>query len=147
MCDPERRSYYFECLQAIAELRSTDDLTIKVAMLASQNFISRRDLSAAYRHLNITNAESSDDERILELFHARQSDLGAQAQEDARQALNKIGTARGSVRIINASRQNIETYEDALDWLGNGVNKETNDDAILAVVALRVRPCPSDRVQ
>lgn len=140
LCDPARRPYYFECLQLISEARNTDHLQMKVAMLASQDFVSRRDLFAAYRLLNVpvTDANAIDDARILELFQVRQADLGPRAQEDARQALNKIGTARGSVRLINASRQTIESYDDALTWLGNGVNRETTDEALLAVVGIKV---------
>jgi ubiquitin carboxyl-terminal hydrolase 25/28 len=140
MCDPPNRPYYFECLQVIAESRGTEKLQMKVAMLASQDLVSRRDLSAAYRLLNVpvADAHNYDDARILDQFHVRQSDLGVQAQEEARQALYRVGMARGSTRLINASRQLIETYDDALTWIGNGVNRETTDESLLAVVGMKV---------
>lgn len=138
LCDPERRPYYFECLQVITESRpSSESLQLKVATMSSQELISRRDLTAAYRHLDISPSEA-DDDRIVNLFHSRQSDLGKQAQEDARAALYKIGVARGSQRLINASRQTLETYDDALAWLGNGVNKSTPDEGLIAVVTIKV---------
>jgi ubiquitin carboxyl-terminal hydrolase 25/28 len=140
LCDPAHRSYYLECLQALAQSRGTETLQTKVAMMASEGMVSRRDLTAAYRQLNIPHneAQTVSDERILNLFYVRISDLGPGAQQDARQALNQIGMSRNSKRLINASMQTLETYEDALEWLGNGVDKKTADEALLAVVAIKV---------
>ena len=139
LCDPERQYYYFECLQEITDSRHTEQLQMKVATLESQDVVSRRDISAAYRYLNIPLHEGAQhqDARLLDLFQARQSDLGQSAQEEARTHLYKLGVARGSQLLINASRQSVETYQDALSWLGNGVNKDTPDEALLAVVAIK----------
>ena len=52
MCDVSLRMYYYKCLQVIAESRDTERLQMKVAMLASQDLVSRRDLAAAYRRLH-----------------------------------------------------------------------------------------------
>ena len=146
ICDPIRQGYYLECLQFITEDRNTEQLQMKVATLQSQDIVSRRDLNAAYRYLNITVADSRTiaDERIIALFQARQSDLGLAAQEEARSHLYKIGVSRNSPLLINASRQSVDTYEDALSWLGNGADKNTSDDGILAIFAIRVSnpyPC------
>lgn len=139
MCDPERLPYYFEGLQVITQARGTEQLQVKTASLASQDVVSRRDLSAAYRYLNIAqaSADSLTDERIIELFQAQQPDLGVAAAEEARQALNKIGTARQSQLLISASKQSVDTYEDALSWLGNGASKEMSDDSLLAIAAIK----------
>lgn len=109
---------------------------MKVATLQSQDIVSRRDIFAAYRYFQITN--NTEDDRVLQLFQAQQQDLGAAAQEEARGHLYKLGLFRQSNLLINASRQSVETYEDALSWLGNGVNKDTPDEALLAVFAIRV---------
>ncbi|KAK5130073.1 hypothetical protein LTR08_002506 [Meristemomyces frigidus] len=140
MCDPERTPYYFECLQVITQSRGTEQLQMKVATLSSQDVVSRRDLSAAYRFLNIhpPEAEVLSDERIVELFQAQQPDMGLTAAEEARQALNKIGTARRSQLLINASRQSVDTYEDALSWLGNGASKDMPDDTLLAIYTSKI---------
>lgn len=113
---------------------------MKVATLQSQDVVSRRDLSAAYRYLNIHGSDASKlaDERILELFQAQQPDLGPVQADEARQALYKIGSSRQSRILINASQQSVDTYEDALSWLGNGASKETSDDALLAIVGVKV---------
>ena len=144
ICDPERTPYYFECLKVITDERRTEQLQMKVATLESQDLVSRRDLNAAYKSFSIPLANSKDvaDERIIELFQAQQPDLGSAAQEEARANLYKIGVCRQSSMLINASRQSIETYEDALRWLGNGVDDKTPDESILAVLAIRVSDCP-----
>ncbi|KAF2166323.1 hypothetical protein M409DRAFT_66774 [Zasmidium cellare ATCC 36951] len=135
LCHPEQRPYYFESLQVIAENRNTEQLQVKVATLASEDIVSRRDLSAAYRNLQVT--ASDDDERVLNLYHVLISDAGPSQQDDARQALYKIGLARGSQRLIKAAQQTMDTYEDALAWLGNGANKDTADDMLLSLVAVK----------
>ena len=141
LCDPEKISYYFECLQIITQSRGTEQLQMKVATLESQDIVSRRDLSAAYRYLNIQpgDAKELSDERVVQLFQAQQPDLGATAAEEARRALYKIGSFRHSQLLINASRQSVDTYEDALSWLGNDAKEDTSDDTILALLAVKVR--------
>lgn len=139
-CDPAQRAYYFECLQVITDQRQTENLQVKVATLQSQDVISRRDLTAAYRYFNITppQAKVITDEQIRDKFQARQSDLGVVAQEEARQHLYKIAIARGSSLLLSTSRQSVETEEDALSWLGHGANKSTADGGLLAIFAIRV---------
>lgn len=140
-CDPSLWAYYFECLQVVLETRDSEQLQMKVAKLQSQDFVSRRDLSAAYRSLNITPVEAKTitDERIIDRYQAQQSDLSASAQEELRGHLYKIGISRNSALLQNASRQSVDTYEDALSWLGNGVTKDTPDESLLAVLAMKVR--------
>lgn len=142
-CDHELQGYYLECLQVITESRYSEQLQMKVATLQSQDLVSRRDLSAAYRFLNITawEAKSISDERIIEKYQAQQPDLSAQSQEEARAHLFRIGVTRNSTLLLNASRQSVDTYEDALSWLGNGVNKDTPDEGLLAVYSIKVGSC------
>ncbi|WPG98034.1 Hypothetical protein R9X50_00081800 [Acrodontium crateriforme] len=147
LCDPEDLPYYFECLQVISESRVTESLQMKVATLQSQDLVSRRDISAAYRHLgiDISSSQTLSDDRILEIFQARLVDLGPSAAEDARQALNRIGTARQSQRLLRTSHQSIDTYDDALSWFGNGVDANTPDDGIITIYTLRVNDHPRDK--
>lgn len=117
---------------------------MKVATLQSQEIVSRRDLSAAYRYLSITPVESKtlSDVLVIERYQARLPDQSAASQQEAREHLYKIGIARDSALLLNASRQSVDTYEDALNWLGNGVNKDTPDEGILAVLSIKVlRSC------
>lgn len=140
LCDPELQAYYFECLQEISEARVSEDLQVKVAAMQSQDVVSRRDITAAYRCFNLGpyDGKNTNDERLLSLYQARQSDSSAAAQEDARDSLYKLGIARGSTLLVNASRQSVDSYADALAWLGNGVDKTTPDEGLLAVLAIKV---------
>ncbi|KAK1063912.1 ubiquitin-specific protease ubp2 [Friedmanniomyces endolithicus] len=140
-CDPERQAYYFECLQVIAESRGTEQLQTRVAMLESQDLVSRRDLSAAFRYLGVqvptVGSTPPSVEYILDCFTARQSSVSPAVAEKNREALLKIGIARSSQKLIKASRQSVDTYEDALAWLGPEATKDTPDDLLLALAATR----------
>jgi len=120
---------------------------MKVATLQSQDLVSRRDITTAYRYfgMDLTRANSTPDERIIGLFQARQQDLGPAGAEEARQQLYKVAVARNSQLIMNASRQSVDTYEDALAWLGNGANKSFADDSLLAVLATKEEESPANK--
>lgn len=140
-CHPALAAYYLECLQVITEQRGTEQLQLKLALLQSSQYtVSRRDLSAAYRRFGISLAESRSisDEQIRDRFQAQQADLGSIAQQEAREYLYKLGLSRKSELLINASQQSVDTYEDALSWLGNGATKETSDEGIIAVFGVKV---------
>ncbi|KAK3644608.1 ubiquitin-specific protease ubp2 [Elasticomyces elasticus] len=140
-CDPERQSYYFECLQEIAKNRASEQLQTRVAMLHSQDMVSRRDVSAAFRHLDIPlrlpHEKPITDEYILDCFQARQANSSAAVAEGNRDALYKIGISRHSQPLISASKQSVETYEEALAWLGQSANKDMPDDMLLAIAATK----------
>ncbi len=72
--------------------------------------------------------------------------MSAQSQEEARSALYKISVARNSTLLLNASRQSVDTYDDALRWLGNGVDKNTSDEGVLAVLSIKVGRASLKRV-
>lgn len=140
ICDPERAIYYFECLQVITSGRNSEALQMKVAMLESQNAVSRRDVNAAFSAFNILprDRNSFSDQEIIDRFQALLGDQAPAAQQRSREQLYVLGAYRNSTLLINASRQSVDTYEDALTWLGNGVTKDTPDDALLAVYQLKV---------
>ena len=148
LCDPERTPYYFECLQVITAGRNSEQLHMKVAMLESENTLSRRDVNAAFSAFNITFQERNtlSDQEIVDRFQSYLSDQAPPAQQRSREHLYKLGAHRNSSVLINASRQSVETYEDALTWLGNGVTKDTPDDALLAVFQMKVSRAFSPRL-
>lgn len=140
-CDPELAAYYLECLQVITEQRGTEQLQLTLALLqSSHETVSRRDLSAAYRRFGVSLAESKTitDDQLLDRFQAQHTDLGPIAQQEARDYLHKIGVSRNSSLLINASQQSVETYEAALNWLGNGATKDTSDEGLIAVFGVKV---------
>ena len=115
---------------------------MKVALLRSENVLSRRDINAAYSAFNIPfrDRESISDSKIIDHFHSHTEDQGEVAQLESREHLYKLGVHRQSDQLINASRQSVETYQDALSWLGNGVNEETPDDFLISISSTKVRP-------
>ncbi|KAF2764303.1 cysteine proteinase [Teratosphaeria nubilosa] len=141
-CDPERASYYFECLQIIAENRpNSESLSMKVAVLEPQSVISSRDIRAAYRALGINSTaegDKADDERLINLFQVRLQDCGPSQKEELRQALYKLGSARGSRMLVNIAQQSVETMDDALSFLGPGASRDTDDDGLIAIYGTKV---------
>ena len=121
---------------------------MKVVTLESQDAVSRRDISAAYRYFGINSiqqGEQTDDSRIIGIFQSQSADSGLIGQQQARTHLYKLGLARTSQVLINAAHQSVDTYEDALSWLGNGVNKNTADEGLIAVYTLRVSWCTAKK--
>jgi ubiquitin carboxyl-terminal hydrolase 25/28 len=107
--------------------------------------VSRSDLVEAYKAFDLpADGGGADDERIINLFQAQINDQGPRGQELLREKLGRIGRYRGSDFLVNASRQSVETVEDAYAWLGNGLNAQSPDDLVLTVFALKVRtPSPA----
>ncbi|OQO08017.1 hypothetical protein B0A48_06810 [Cryoendolithus antarcticus] len=137
-CDPMNEAYYLECLQEITKQRGSEDLQVKMFTQESAGLVSRRDLREAYRTFGLpTNGGGADDERILNLFHAQHTDLGAQGQENLREMLGRIGRARGSSTLNNASRQSVETIEEAYAWLGNGLGPQSDDSMVTTIYAVK----------
>lgn len=120
--------------------RNSEQLQMKVAMLESQNTVSRRDVNAAFSAFSVfpRDKDSISDQEIIDRFQALIGDQSVPAQQLSREHLYKIGAYRNSNTLINASRQSVDTYEDALTWLGNGVTKDTPDESLLAVLGVKV---------
>ena len=98
-CDAENSPYYLECLQGIAEGRSSEDLQTKVAIEASSGKFSVRDLREAYQSLGLDiRSVFYDDDTIIGSFQSRIADAPRQ-EPDLRRALYMIGEHRKSVRI------------------------------------------------
>lgn len=141
-CDALNEPYYYECIQAIAKQRSSEELQIKTTMLESKGLVSRRDLSEAYRYFNLpADGGGADDDRIFNLFQAHHADSGVQAQEQAREMLGRIGRKRGSKLLTNAAMQTIETAQEAYAWLGSGLGPDTDDSFVVTIFSLRVSHC------
>lgn len=136
LCDVQQQPYYYECLKEIGSSRNSEDLHVKTSILASQGYYSRRELLEAYHYFGLS--QDADELRIMNIYQARQSDLSSAEAERAREMLYKIGTSCGSRLLMNTAQQKIETVDEALAWLGNGVDKDTTDEALLNVLAVRV---------
>ena len=138
-CDALNEPYYYECIQSIAKQRGSEELQLKTTMLESKGFVSRRDLSEAYRYFHLpSDGGAADDDRIYNVFQAQHTDSGVQEQERAREMLGRIGRRRGSKLLMNVSQQTIETVQEAYAWLGNGLGPETDDSFVVTIFSLRV---------
>ena len=104
--DLENTAYYLECLQGIAEGRASENLQTKVAIEASSEIISFRDVRAAYKELGLDSWVKYEDETILGTFHSRIADAPKQEVE-LRRALRIVGQNRSSQQIqVIASQSN-----------------------------------------
>lgn len=137
--DVENRSYYFECLQDLANGRKSEELQMQVAVLGSQGFNSRREVEAAYRYFNIQPAHAVhlNDDHIIGSFKSRLSDMSPSMAEETRRQLRIIGDARNSATIRAEAADALETYEQALSWLD--LTQDQPDDFVVTMVSLKVR--------
>jgi len=108
--DDLNTSYYLECLQGIAEGRNSEQLQFKVAIEATSDKISRRDVRAAYRELGLDAKETHEDDTIIGIFNSRITDA-PKHEPEMRRALKVIGQDRSSGRIqIVASQGDMELH-------------------------------------
>jgi ubiquitin carboxyl-terminal hydrolase 25/28 len=113
-CDPENVPYYLECLQGIAEGRTSESLQTKVAIEASSGIISFQDVRAAYKELGLDSGVEYEDETILGTFLSRIGDAPKQ-ESQLRRALKVVGQSRSSQQIeVIASQSNV-TNKSALE--------------------------------
>ncbi|GAB7363300.1 hypothetical protein MBLNU230_g3581t1 [Neophaeotheca triangularis] len=143
-CDPAQQAYYLECLQEITSARGSEQLHIKCATLESQGLISRRDLNEAYKTLAVppVSAHTYSDDRIVGLYQARTTDSSPAVIENLRKAVHTIGTSRNSSVLTNAAKDSVETYDEAINWLGNGATKDSPDEYLLTAYAIKIADNP-----
>ena len=106
--DQYNTPYYLECLQGIAEGRNSEQLQLKIAVEATSDKISRKDIRAAYKELGLNAQETHEDDTIIGIFNSRVTDAPKQEPE-MRRALKIIGQHRSSGRIqVVASQGSIK---------------------------------------
>jgi ubiquitin carboxyl-terminal hydrolase 25/28 len=118
--DEVNNPYYLECLQDLAVGRDSIMLQTEVATLNSQGRPNRRDRDSAYRYFGIdpSHAHALSDDVIISTYRVRIPDISPSQREEARRQLRVIGDARDSSAIISEASDAIDTYEQALSWLG-----------------------------
>lgn len=102
--DGNNTAYYLECLQGIAEGRDSENLHVKVAIEATSEKISRRDVRAAYRELGLDDRKIHEDDNIVGVFNSRIADAPKQ-EADMRRALKIIGQDRSSEKLLIVASQ------------------------------------------
>ena len=100
-----KNPYYFECLQDLAKGRKSEILQTKVATLASQDQISRKDVANAYNYFGISerHLDVITDEHIIGCFRTRLSDVGPAQEVEMRHMLRTLAQARGSALLEHAA--------------------------------------------
>ncbi|KKY22360.1 putative ubiquitin c-terminal hydrolase [Diplodia seriata] len=141
--DPQNHAYYYECLADLANGRRSDELDMKKVMEESKGIVSRKDAKQALRRFNLDpeRLASFTDEYIINQFRVRVASVGAYEVPELREYLRKIGAYRQSQAIMDAAGDIIQTYEQALSWLGAEAGH--GDDQIIAVAGLKKSEEPS----
>jgi ubiquitin carboxyl-terminal hydrolase 25/28 len=136
--DKANAPYYLECLQDLAVGRNSDKLQMEVATLASQGIPNRRDLDAAYRYIGMEPAHGSSlsDEFIINQVRARLPDISQPEREELRRQLRIVGDARNSEAMRREASETIDTYEEALSWLG--LDHSQPDDFVRTMFTIKV---------
>ncbi|KAH0542358.1 hypothetical protein FGG08_003203 [Glutinoglossum americanum] len=142
LCDPVNAPYYFECLRTLAELRQSEPLSTKVAVLESQGEISSRDITQAYEYFRLRpDGLDMEDDYIIGTYKSRIEDAPRQEAE-MRTKLRIIGQARRSEKIQYVASNTVTTYEQALTWLG--ANNHTADDFVVSLVTFKLGESKAD---
>lgn len=143
--DKANAPYYFECLQDLAVGRRSESLQSEVAVLASQGSFKRSEVALAYRYFDIdpSHAHALNDDHITGVFRSRLADISAATAEESRNQLRIIGYARGSRAILDAASDSIETYDQALSWLG--MDSTHPDDFIASMFTSKVGDNPASK--
>lgn len=136
--DPGNRNFYFECLHDLATGRKSEMLETQVAVLSSQGFLKKGEIESAYRYFGIdpNHAGLLNDEHIIGTYKSRLSDMGVAAAEETRRQLRIIGDARDSSLIRAEASDALETYEQALSWLG--ASGDQADDFVETLYSIKV---------
>ncbi|PNS21297.1 Translation initiation factor IF-2 [Sphaceloma murrayae] len=144
-CDPPNAPYYFDCLQDLANGRQSEELITKTSYLESQGVVGQQAVTEAYSFLSIDPKSNLTDNQIVDRFRSRMSDTAPSQQQTARAMLKRIGTVRQSRLIIDTASDTIETYAQALSWLG--AEETYPDDSVLTLYTTKVADSPESEKQ
>ncbi|KAF2685800.1 cysteine proteinase [Lentithecium fluviatile CBS 122367] len=143
--DEANAPYYFECLQDLAVGRGSESLQGEVAVLASQGCFKRSEVTFAYRYFDIepAHAHAINDDHIIGVFRSRLADISQATAQESRRQLQIIGLARGSDTIKQAASDSMETYEQALSYLG--MDKGQDDEFIPTMALMKTSENPANK--
>jgi len=102
---PQSSAYFFDCLSGIAQKRNTEELSMAVAMLASEGYVTQEEVLQAYRYLGFRAdaALTISDDQVLGSFNSRLENSPRHQESDLREKLRIIGRARGSSDLVSAA--------------------------------------------
>lgn len=144
--DPLNQPYYFECLKDLAKGRQSEVLLTESVTLESLGYVTREDVTQAYRTLGIdpSHAHALSDELITSQFSSRLSDISRHQVQEARNALRIVGIARRSELMKRTASGTIETYQEALDWLNLPDSAVSTDDMVISMYTSKMIDHPGE---
>ncbi|KAK8186701.1 hypothetical protein BC567DRAFT_259913 [Phyllosticta citribraziliensis] len=142
--DVRNKSYYLECLQEIAKTRESEELMTQCAVEESTGTVSRKDVAEALKYFDfdIADVDKLEATHIIGSFRARLSDIPARQVPEARQMLAKIGSYKDDKDIFDAANDSIESYDQAISYLG--ISSDTPDDFVASTATVKQSEDPSE---
>jgi ubiquitin carboxyl-terminal hydrolase 25 len=136
-CDPQNTPYYFDCISEIAAQRkSSEDLILKLTLLKSEGFYSKRDVLDALRHFrfeaNINSLQYLDEQHVKGTYMNYIEATAVHTHAESREKLRVIAKAMNSKMLEDVAASEVETYEQALEFLGGDAT--TPDDTFADVL-------------
>ncbi|KAF2155379.1 cysteine proteinase [Myriangium duriaei CBS 260.36] len=135
-CSPQNGPYYFDCLQDLANGRQSESLIMKASILESEGIIGQKSIDEAYRYLGFAPSVAVTDEIIIDRYRSRMQDTGPSAQPALRAMLKSLASARQSRALLDAASDTIDTYDQALSWLG--AVSDYPDESIVTLFTTKV---------
>jgi ubiquitin carboxyl-terminal hydrolase 25 len=128
---------YLDSLRIIGASRSSEVINEIYVLELSKGLYDEQALWDSYRSfgLDLHDDGSYDDSYILGIFESRLQDM-KKHERDLREKLRIIGCYRGSRNIIDTAENAINTYEQALLFLG--ADESVSDDQITALFGAKV---------
>ncbi|RMZ78036.1 hypothetical protein DV737_g4114, partial [Chaetothyriales sp. CBS 132003] len=134
--DPANSPFYLSFLKKIGVQRRSDLLQTDAVLEESRGRHDVDALNEAYNYFGLgQNDASVDDDYIIGIFSSRLEDSPSHEQQ-MRAHLSVIGQHRNSTKIIQFADNSVNTYEQALDYLG--ADATVSDEGIHACYTVKL---------
>lgn len=146
VCDPDNLPHYYECLRQIFNARpNSDEIQMKVALLSSMGKKSRSEVADAYRYFgwDSTQEFAIDDAHIAGVYSSRLESVPMSQHPECRQMLEIIANSRDSRNLKDLASDVIETFDQALIFLGASV--DMTDEFIQTMYVTKIADDPSNK--
>jgi ubiquitin carboxyl-terminal hydrolase 25/28 len=128
-CDPGNIPYYLECLEAIGKGRNSALLQEEYVKAVSLGEITQQEIDDAYKFFALSPNANHAEDHIIGIYRSY-IESSPKHKDAAKQALMKLGQAKGSLKIQAVANDKVMSYEEALEYFG--VVAETPSDLVEA---------------
>lgn len=144
--DPINAPHYFDALKSIAQLRSSEELEVKVMELMSLGVVAVSDLNAAYQKFSMTPGTPVDEDLLIATYRQFIKDQPASAQ-NIKDALKIISDHISSEKIERFLQTDSMTLDEAYNRLGVAPSIN-NDEFIHLAYETKLQDCkpPDDTI-